>query len=367
MPSGSENSAAVQEVLRGISAQTYPSSLIDVTQVQYVPSAPSAHTSALNASREDATGEYVVQAEPGVVWDGNKLERQVARLQANPDLGAVVHRITLRDPEGRTSALDLDNLERFGPLVGSLLGIPWGPEAAMYRREAYAALGVYRNVEEVLWEYALRFVDKGNKLELMSEDLAVWNLDADVASVLGSRNRLVPESHRYEFLRSYLRGVSVEKLLSSVNAVPGKLVLAALMNKNDDLESCHSICQKVGQDSLCGNYWHGIVHRREPDFENARGWFRKSEGLPAYQDIFKDVLGFLQRVLQMPEYGEAREKALSFMQHLRARGTWDPVYMVDMCEACARSGDEREERMLEEVQEVEFNTMFNWTYRAASN
>jgi hypothetical protein len=367
IPSGSENSAAVQEVLRGISSQTYPSSLIDLTQVQYVPSAPGAHTSALNATREDATGEFVVQAEPGVVWDGNKLERQVSHLQTNPHLGATVHGMTLRDPEGRTHALDLDDLQRYGPHIGSLLGLPWGPGAAMFRQEVYSSLGVYRNVDEALWEHSLRFLDKGHKLEIMAEDLAVWNLDSDVVSVLGTRSRLVPDSHKYDFLKSYLGSATVDGLIPGRNpeSSKGNFVLAALMEKNDDLESCHRICQEAGQDDVCGNYWHGIVHRREPDFENARGWFRRTEGLTAYTEIYTGVLGFLQRVLQVPEYGEAREKALAFMQHLRARGSWDPIYLVDMCEACLERGSGAEVKMLEEIQEVEFDVLFGWTYASA--
>ena len=88
--------------------------------------------------------------------------------------------------------------------------------------------------------------------------------------------------------------------------------------------------------------------------------------MTAYADIYTGVLGFLQRVLQVPEYGEAREKALAFLQHLRARGSWDPIYLVDMCEACLERGSETEVKMLEEVQEVEFDVLFGWTYESAS-
>ncbi len=367
IPSGSENSAAVQEALRGISSQTYPSSLIDVTQLQYVPSAPGAHTSALNATREGATGEFVVQAEPGVVWDGNKIERQVSHLQSKPHLGATVHRMTLRDPRGRTHPLDLNDLHRYGSHLGSLLGLPWGPGAAMFRREVYSSLGVYRNLDEALWEYALRFLERGHELEIMAEDLAVWNLDSDIASVLGTRSQLVPASHKHDFLKSYLQGLSADRLIPERDpeSFSGNLVLAALMDKNDDLESCHKICQEAGQDDVCGNYWHGIVHRREPDFENARGWFRRAYGLPAYEEIYAGVLGVLQRVLQVPEYGEARERALGFMQHLRVQGSWDPIYLVDLCEACMERGSASESKMLEEVQKVEFEVLFDWTYRSA--
>ena len=67
----------------------------------------------------------------------------------------------------------------------------------------------------------------------------------------------------------------------------------------------------------------------------------------------------------MPEYGEARERALGFMQHLRVQGFWDPIYLVDLCEACMERGSASESKMLEEVQKVEFEVLFDWTYRSA--
>src|SRR6185436_2617982 len=39
--------------------------------------------------------------------------------------------------------------------------------------------------------------------------------------------------------------------------------------------SCSDEAHKVAQDvsSVDGSYWHAIVHRQEPDAENARYWF----------------------------------------------------------------------------------------------
>ena len=144
-------------------------------------------------------------------------------------------------------------------------------------------------------------------------------------------------------------------------------MLAGLYQKNDDLEASHTLCQEVDRESGLpeASYWHGIVHRREPDFSNARGWFRKAEGLGALPEIHRAVGTFLQRVLQMPEYGESREVALQFLRHLQSCGTWDALYFLDLCEACVTGGRREAQRLLEEVQEVEFTTLFDWTYRMA--
>ncbi|MBM3796805.1 MAG: hypothetical protein FJW31_22770 [Acidobacteria bacterium] len=41
----------------------------------------------------------------------------------------------------------------------------------------------------------------------------------------------------------------------------------------DDLDRSHQIYQRL--DSREAAFWHGIVHRREPDPANAAYWFRR--------------------------------------------------------------------------------------------
>src|SRR5687767_13390080 len=41
----------------------------------------------------------------------------------------------------------------------------------------------------------------------------------------------------------------------------------------DFLDESHAISQDL--DTAEGSYWHGILHRREPDYPNAKYWFRR--------------------------------------------------------------------------------------------
>ncbi len=80
------NADVIDTTRRSIVSQTYPQSLLEISEVQYVASAPGGHAAAINAARESATGLFVVQAEPGVIWDHHKLERQVSFLEEHAHL-----------------------------------------------------------------------------------------------------------------------------------------------------------------------------------------------------------------------------------------------------------------------------------------
>lgn len=52
--------------------------------------------------------------------------------------------------------------------------------------------------------------------------------------------------------------------------------------------AAHEIVQ--GIDSSVGSYLHGILHRAEGDYSNARYWFIRSNGLPKQLGIDADAL-----------------------------------------------------------------------------
>lgn len=50
-----------------------------------------------------------------------------------------------------------------------------------------------------------------------------------------------------------------------------------------DLERSHSFSQELP--CRDGSFWHGIMHRREGDFGNAKYWFRKVGEHPVFQQL----------------------------------------------------------------------------------
>jgi hypothetical protein len=365
-PADSDGDPAVQESLRSIAAQSYPSSQRTLVHIHYVTDEPVARTSALSAARESASGDYVIHAHPGVVWDGNKLERQVEHLRNNPADAACAHAVTVRDTGGRTRSLDLSAVRAYGLRIAALLEPAWSPGVLLVRTEIDRTLGVFRNIEEASWEYDLRLALKGHRVGLIDEDLAVWNHGE--ASQNTRPSGLLAEGPRHPFLADALGKIRTRDLIVGKPVEwAAQLVLAGLHIRNGGLEAALAIGRELeiisDRPEVC--YWRGVIHRLEAEYDAARKWFGMAEGVGAASRIHERVVAFLQQALQMPDYGQSRETALWWLHRLRDRGGWDPGEFVDLCEACTSGGQAQNRRLLEEAQALEWEVLFAETYGLA--
>lgn len=77
-------------------------------------------------------------------------------------------------------------------------------------------------------------------------------------------------------------------------ALAAPILQAALRLYADDLDGSHRICQQIGD--ATGSFWHGIMHRREGDFDNSRYWFNKVGDHPAISRIGYDPRLFISAV-----------------------------------------------------------------------
>ena len=118
------------------------------------------------------------------------------------------------------------------------------------------------------------------------------------------------------------------------------LVRGGLLYALDDLDGCHRIFQDAPGDPAA--YWHGMMHRREPDFDNARYWFRRAGTLPFF--------------------GALHGRAAEFSADQAKQSDWDPYLFTGQCEQ-ARFGEEELLRELQAVQRAEFEVLLDYCWR----
>jgi hypothetical protein len=151
--------------------------------------------------------------------------------------------------------------------------------------------------------------------------------------------------------QSALEALTVESLFAGAPVRRPELArccLAGLYLLHDFLDESHTI----SQDIACaeGSYWHGIMHRREPDFGNSAYWFRRVGNHPVFVPLS-------HRVAEL-----AREAGSPKGSEFLARQTaWDPFAFIDLCEAVTE-GRADTEKLCRQVQRAEWDLLFAYCY-----
>jgi hypothetical protein len=118
--------------------------------------------------------------------------------------------------------------------------------------------------------------------------------------------------------------------------------------------SCRDEAHEVAQSdaSADGSYWHAILHRQEPDPDNASYWFH--------------------RVGQHPVYAALAERARAIAAahpgtSLDFSGTWNANAFVAICERARRNPGSELELAALEIQRAEWQLLFDHCARRSSD
>ncbi len=122
---------------------------------------------------------------------------------------------------------------------------------------------------------------------------------------------------------------------------------AGLWLVHDFLDESHKLSQSIegrGADRN-GDYWHGIMHRREPDWSNSKYWFRRVGDHPIFLDLAV-IAGQLLSASSLPD-------ADRWGRQLGTSSSWDPFAFVDLCQAAARDNSSEQASLARRIQWAE--------------
>ena len=144
-------------------------------------------------------------------------------------------------------------------------------------------------------------------------------------------------------VRSMLTSLTAESIAPNARDPElARACLAGLWLGHDFLDESHAISQELTGPE--GAYWHGLMHRREPDYWNSKYWMRRAGVHPIHSDLIEAV-----RTLNMP----------TDVDRLTTRTKWDACEFVDLCERAATGGGALE-AFCREAQRIEWNLLFDY-------
>lgn len=177
-------------------------------------------------------------------------------------------------------------------------------------------------------------------------DLPKTNLPQQLRNVLATADlpALGPEP-RPGVKPAAALATEISPLLRSLPAAGRQKIKSAVLLWHDHLDESHTISQDIHDRD--GSFLHGIMHRREPDYGNAKYWFHRVGTHACFPEIARRVGALL-----------AARSETSLKAELCPAGEWDAFAFVDACEqANRREAPSARRQLLQEIQRIEFEVL----------
>jgi hypothetical protein len=233
--------------------------------------------------------------------------------------------------------------------------LPFVPDLSAIAFRRSAPLGRFPDISEPLRERLIQAVENRLRFDRLT-------IPEDDSSPGGDRLPLLrpaePGGER-RWLRDRIERLDLQTLLPQVrSAVDATAFRAGLLQMNDFLAASHEQSQSIegaGRNSA-GDYWHAMMHRREPDYSNAKYWFRRVGS----QAIFPDLTVRSESLLR-----EFPEVSGGWRDRLLPGGHWDPFAFVDLCQACPKPETDELSRFARRLQWTEMQLLLEQTRQDA--
>jgi hypothetical protein len=175
---------------------------------------------------------------------------------------------------------------------------------------------------------------------------------------------LVPPASEVDlhWLLRELLELSEDELLPSINSPVDAIALhSGLLLVHGYLDESHELSQSIeGQGAnVAGDYWHAIMHRREPDYSNSKYWYRRVGRHPIFESLAEGVVEVLKSC--------SSATAGDWQSKLGIPQQWDPFAMVDLCSVCESSSDNELVSAARRIQQLEMELLLASTYQDATS
>lgn len=148
--------------------------------------------------------------------------------------------------------------------------------------------------------------------------------------------------------------------LATLPIIDRRCVEAGILLVCDQLEQSHVVSQALEGKGRprTADYWHGLMHRREPDLGNAAYWFRQVSSHPAWQSLQDNLTDWLGH------YGLTEFERQLATSVLTTEGQWEPAAMIALCRIGLQKPGGPEDRAARVLQFLEMLNLLDYSLAA---